>query len=138
MENKGNRNGSDLTRGWNWMQTMRGILQYWSESMDYLRMHAGRHGIVNNIDQTLPQNLVKEFVLELCNYRIMELRIVDRNKEVIRVAIKETGAQHDERNNMNPTRGIVSIQDYNRGAGTKGNGTKGGLHQTRSPSVLQK
>ena len=51
MENKGNRDGSDLTRGWNWMQTMRGILQYWSESMDYLRMHAGKHVIVNNIDQ---------------------------------------------------------------------------------------
>ena len=51
--------------------------------------------------------------------------IVDRNKNIKPAEIKETGEQNAERNKMIPTRGIVSIQGYNKGVGTKGNGTEG-------------
>ena len=47
------------------------------------------------------------------------------NKNVKPAEIKETKEQNGERNKLIPTRGNVSIQGYNKGVGTKGNGTEG-------------
>ena len=86
MENKSNRDGRNLTRGLNWMQTIRGILQYWSERMDYLRMHAEKHVIVHNIDQN-------KICIAVVSVGYWRFGIIDRDKKIKSATSKETGKQ---------------------------------------------
>ena len=59
----------------------------------------------------------------------------DKDKK-IKPATNKNGNTNETRNNINPTKGIVSSQIHYSSGETKGNGTINVLFQTQSPAML--